>query len=382
MPTKRGPYYYVKRTFRGIGLVYLSLGTKSLARAKKLEDMLIALHDGGRVDVVRAFAERKVKASRIAEFYESGKVHELVAILAAPPPVSLEDACTAALRDRQADVQPATLERYTEGLVHFRRLAPASVGEALTTDSVRNFRAKRLEEGAKRETVNNDLVAVGILATYAQRKGWITTRPEIKKFPGEARLSYLDPDQLRSYMAVLRRAFRAEMMTLFGTGMRLAEAEGLTVGALRLPEGRALIVDAKSRETRAIFLPGWVADALRAHVEENNLAGSDRLFTILRRTVQREHARACKLAGIGGYTIHDHRHTAAVALARAGMPLPLLQKQLGHRNVQTTMKYAGFNPDYSDVGRYFERVAESFGLTNPAVTGNKIGSTAEGDASA
>lgn len=370
MPTKRGPYWYVKRTFRGIGLVYRSLGTKSLARAKALEAMLVTLHDGGRSDVVRAFTDGRVSAQEIAEYHDTGRMHELVAILKAPPPVALAEACKAALRDRQADLQPATLQRYTEGLAHLQRLAPSTVQEALTTDAVKEFRSKRIEEGAARETVNNDLVAVGVLATFALDKGWIAKRPKAKKFPSEPRLRYLDPDQLRAYMAVLRRAFRVQMMTLVGTGMRLEESEKLTVGDLRLSDSRALITDAKSRKARAVYLPAWVAEALRTHVEERGLSGTDRLFTILRRTVQREHTRACKLAGISGYTIHDHRHTAAVALAQAGMPLPLLQQQLGHRRIETTMKYVAFHPDYGEPARYFERVAETFGL---ASSGNKTG---------
>lgn len=92
------------------------------------------------------------------------------------------------------------------------------------------------------------------------------------------------------------------------------------------------------------------------------LAGTDQLFTTPRRTIQKEHARACQLVGIHGYTIHDHRHTAAVSLARAGLPLNLLQQQLGHATIAQTMKYARFHPDYSDVKGYFERVGETLGL--------------------
>ena len=81
-----------------------------------------------------------------------------------------------------------------------------------------------------------------------------------------------------------------------------------------------------------------------------------------RRTVQKEHGRACGIAGIHNYTIHDHRHTAAVHLARAGLPLQLLQKQLGHATISQTMRYADFHPQYSDLGAYFEKVEESLGL--------------------
>ena len=53
-----------------------------------------------------------------------------------------------------------------------------------------------------------------------------------------------------------------------------------------------------------------------------------------------------------GYTIHRHRDTFAVTMARRGMPLPTLQRILGHKTIQQTMKYAAFQPDYADVDRY------------------------------
>ena len=115
-------------------------------------------------------------------------------------------------------------------------------------------------------------------------------------------------------------------------------------------EARAQIRDSKTESgVRNVFLPAWVADTLRAYIAEREISGTDRLFTVPRRTTQKEHTRACKLAGIHGYTIHDHRHTAAVHLARAGMPLNLLMRQLGHSTIKMTMRYAAFHPDY--IGR-------------------------------
>lgn len=49
-------------------------------------------------------------------------------------------------------------------------------------------------------------------------------------------------------------------------------------------------------------------------------------------------------------------------LARAGMPLHLLQGQLGHANIDQTMRYARFHPDNGDVGEYFETMAADLGL--------------------
>ncbi len=72
--------------------------------------------------------------------------------------------------------------------------------------------------------------------------------------------------------------------------------------------------------------------------------------------MQKEHKRTCQLVGLARYTFHDHRHTTAVQLAKAGMPFHLLQQQLGHANITQTMEYARFNPDFMDVAKYFDRV--------------------------
>ena len=78
------------------------------------------------------------------------------------------------------------------------------------------------------------------------------------------------------------------------------------------------------------------------------------------------------MAGIHGYTIHGHRHTAAVHLARAGLPLNLLMRQLGHSTIKMTMRYAAFHPAYSDMEEYFDRVGETLGL---GASGNRSGNT-------
>lgn len=162
-------------------------------------------------------------------------------------------------------------------------------------------------------------------------------------------------------MAALRRPFQPLFQLLIGSGMRIGEAEALRVCDLRLGDGesRALVEDSKSPAgIRAVFLPRWVAEALGVHLEDTGASGTDPVFTIPRGTVEKEHQRARKIAGISDYTMQDHRHTAAVHLARAGMPLHLLQQQLGHSTIQMTMRYARFHPEYGDVGKYFERAAD------------------------
>ena len=52
----------------------------------------------------------------------------------------------------------------------------------------------------------------------------------------------------------------------------------------------------------------------------------------------------------------------AKAKEAAGMPLNIVQQQLGYKTIAMTMRYARFNTDYSDAAPYLDRVAESYGL--------------------
>lgn len=47
-----------------------------------------------------------------------------------------------------------------------------------------------------------------------------------------------------------------------------------------------------------------------------------------------------------------------------GMPIPLIQRQLGHKRIETTMVYAEFHPAYSDVEGYFNQVDSRLGGDN------------------
>ena len=349
MPTRRGNRYYIDRPFSGIGRIHRSLRTTNATRARTLESMLVTLHERGRLDLVQAVAKGTLPIKQLAEAFETGKLPKLTQKLERED-VPLGVGVGRALTAISADVKKATRTRYQQGLNHFIVFAGPDepVREVLTSEKVQEFKAKRIEGGAARETVDNDLGAVSVLASFCLDRGWIAARPKIKRFKTKVRIRYLEPDQVRLYMAALRQPFRSLFELLIGSAMRLGETESLRVCDLRLGDHENM--------------PVWVARALAEHIDGLGLGGTDRLFTIPRRTVQKEHRRACKIAGIHDYTIHDHRHTAAVHLARAGMPLHLLQQQLGHTRIEMTMRYAQFHPQYSDVGTYFDKVEESFGL--------------------
>lgn len=377
MPYLRGSTYHVKRKLPGIGRTRKTLDTESKRRAETLERMLIRLCERGNLGPVRAWLDDEVSIHELADAFDGGSIPELMQRIRSRT-VPLSDGFAAALASKEPDVKASTFQRYSESAAIVERVAAEhgveTVAEACTPDFIQTFKRARLAEDVARQTVNRGLQAISLLATYAVRKGWIDERPTIKRYASPERVRYLEPDHLAAYMAALRRPFRPQFELLVATGMRLGETESLRPCDMKFGGGecRALLRDAKTPAgVRAVYVPRWAAESLRQHMEGRG--ESEPIFQIPRRTVQAEHNRACEIVGITGYRLHDHRHTAAVALARAGMPIPTLQKQLGHKTIQQTMKYAAFHPDYHDVGRFFDAVEARFGLSE----GTDQGTTAD-----
>ena len=51
------------------------------------------------------------------------------------------------------------------------------------------------------------------------------------------------------------------------------------------------------------------------------------------------------MAGLRSVTLHDLRHTFAVHAAQAGVPIPRIQKLLGHATVAMAMRYMNHAPE-------------------------------------
>jgi hypothetical protein len=73
--------------------------------------------------------------------------------------------------------------------------------------------------------------------------------------------------------------------------------------------------------------------------------------------ISEAHRTRLRGQGLEGYRLHDARHHWAVRMARAGAPLELIARQLGHRHIAMVAKvYGRFKPDPEERDRW-ERIA-------------------------
>jgi integrase len=351
--------FYIDREVAGYGRLYKSLHTRQRAEANYREGLLLELARAGRKRILDAFvAPGKLSIEVIAAAHAAGTLDTLATN---PVHIRLADATRLALTAKEGqDVTPSTIQRYRESLNHFERLLgwDAPVAGVLTKHEIEGFTAARKRERAKAGTINNDLVAVQVLATYALERGWIKEKPKVTKMRADPRKRSLSDEERRRYLAALRPDYRTLMSLLLFTGMRLGEAEGLKVCDLKLDGTRPYltVLTGKSRHAvRPVPLPACVVKELRARTKY--MEPGDRVFRLARRTTQKEHRRACRQAKIPDYRIHDHRHTAAVSLAQSGVNMVLLQQQLGHGSQEQTSKYAWYQATQDDaVARAYREI--------------------------
>ena len=146
-------------------------------------------------------------------------------------------------------------------------------------------------------------------------------------------------------------------------GLRSREVLSLRLGDVNILQEQ-VHVRGKGDKDRVIPLAPYVRSALSAYVEtERPAVDHDVLFVILKRpnrgrpmttTALRELFRYHrKRSGIAAANPHRFRHTFAVDMVRAGMPVPTLMRLMGHTNIEMTMRYVNLSAE--DVREEFEK---------------------------
>jgi integrase/recombinase XerD len=163
---------------------------------------------------------------------------------------------------------------------------------------------------------------------------------------------YLNPLERRAFLKAvkhepdaLRRAF---CLTLFYTGCRISEALNLTAERLDLT-GRAVVFETLKRRKRGHFRAVPVPDSLVALLRQilANLDPSVRVWKFSRATGYRlvtDYMEEAEIAG-GMACPKGLRHGFAVACLAQKIPLPTVQKWLGHARLETTAIYLDVSGD-------------------------------------
>jgi integrase/recombinase XerC len=252
----------------------------------------------------------------------------------------------------------ATAHRLVDFLAgHLGGAVDSAALAGLTSSDLRAFLAKRRGDGLGNSSAARELSAVrGFLAFAAAGREGGANPPRLKA-PKKARSvpRPISPDEAVALAGEAGEGASAEwiaardyavLMLLYGSGLRVAEALGLTGAAL--PLGETLVVTGKRAKTRVVPLLVPVREAVERYLalspyppaRELPLFRGARGGPLNGELVRRAVRRARTSLGLSDRTTpHALRHSFATHLLGRGADLRSLQELLGHASLSSTQIY-------------------------------------------
>jgi site-specific recombinase XerD len=265
----------------------------------------------------------------------------------------LESLVTTFLADlARANHSPQTLRAYASDLAQLCAFHQGSVQE-ITPEVLRTFFWRhahlRLATRARKQA------AVARFLTWAEQQDLLESNPmrkidRVKLNPPQPR--GVERGKIERILeSIPARCLRDRLFfrLLLETGLRVSEGLSLYLDDLDLSlDNEHLTVTGKGGKRRTILLDDpHLVHQLRAYLkrmgykhgplfraEKNGRGGPLRY-----QSMQERWDHYCSQVGVT-CTIHQLRHSHATELINGGVSLPTIRKRLGHKNLQTTLRYA------------------------------------------
>jgi site-specific recombinase XerD len=167
-----------------------------------------------------------------------------------------------------------------------------------------------------------------------------------------------DPPTVEEIIAVMREAgnsadgvrLRALIVILWRAGLRIGEALDLAETDLDASRGAVLVRRGKGGRRREVGMDRWAWSQLEPWISVRRELPVGALLCVVRgvtagrrwepSSARKQLARTAARAGVRRrFAPHQLRHAHAVEMAREGVPLVVIQRQLGHANLGVTSIY-------------------------------------------
>ena len=229
---------------------------------------------------------------------------------------------------------------------------------------IRTMKAKKKSD----KTVNNALAVLKSMFRDAHANDHvemnIMTKVKALKVPAPA-FRYYTERQSDAFLVTCRKMepdFYPLALAFFSTGMRFGEIGALTWDQLDFVRD-VIVVDRavylgkvgtpKGGESREVPMHPELKKVLWSYRQLRHLK-TDLVFPGRLKTHIQDHEylgalhRARRHVGLPRITFHGMRHSYASQLVIRGVSLYIVQKLLGHKHIETTMRYAHLSPEAKD----------------------------------
>ena len=201
-------------------------------------------------------------------------------------------------------------------------------------------------------TINRKLNAVSKMLTVVHERDGITKLPRIPRPKQPAgKLRWLSEGEEEYMLRHLMDRKCHENSPLFDaaivlldTGMRLGELVAVDPADVDVDQSTVLIPVSKADKARLVPLTKRAMMAMRGFIRSGP-------HSARRLRESWERARATLGPSFADVTLHTLRHTCASRLVSRGVPLRTVQEFLGHKSINSTLRYAHLDPSALDVAR-------------------------------
>lgn len=238
-----------------------------------------------------------------------------------------------------------------------------SVKEALAPVTIHDFVEHLQDEHQSSSgTINRKLASISRLAKTARSLSLIDSIPELPwQKEGQGRIRWFTPEEEAQILRLLALWGEEEERDLFiflaDTGARLGEAFKLRWPDIARGDRSATFWETKAGNSRTVPLTERARQAVaRRRADRTTAAGP---FSEVNRWALRSLWLRLRsnLPFLESAVIHTYRHTCASRLVQNGVDITRVKTWMGHKAIQTTLRYAHLAPKHlDDVLRALEEV--------------------------
>jgi site-specific recombinase XerD len=239
---------------------------------------------------------------------------------------------------------PLTVDAYVKAVARLAQYYGRSP-DAISVEEVRDFLHHLItEEKVAFSTCNQKLAAIKFFYCHVLGQKDFCLRVPAKR-GGRLPEPFSRDEIARMLAATQNLKHRALLMTAYGGGLRVSELVHLQPRDVHSERMLIRVNQGKGRKDRYTLLSQRLLEELRtywrAHRPQQWLfPGRDVTRPLPANSAKKIFTAAKQRAGIEhGHGIHSLRHSFATHLMEAGVPLPVIQRLMGHASLTTTAKY-------------------------------------------